>query len=74
MIANLGKISELLNEEVKSSPERGIGYRQGLVEAAVQLARFEEEHRIKGTNINVNFNAVFETLGRTIDLPEEDLD
>ena len=65
MISNLARISELLEEEVESIPERSPTYRSDLVRAVEQLVVLQEEHRIERIDINIKYKAIFEELGRS---------
>lgn len=67
MVANITRISELLEEEVASLPVRGPGYRELLVNTVKTLVEFEEEHRVERIDINIKFDAMFELLGRSFE-------
>ncbi len=73
LVANISRISEILNEEVVAVPERFDGYRKDLVDAVEHLVNLEYEHRIEHRlDINLMFNAAFEGLGRSFETEDEE--
>ena len=64
MPASEQKVIQIILEEMGDVEERCVGYREALIDAIADIIRAERQHRVRGTNIQIQVNDKCNSVGR----------
>ncbi len=64
MPANDQKVIQIILEEMEGIEKRCPGYRDALIDAVADIIKAERQHRVKGTNIQIQVDDKCNSVGR----------